>query len=111
MTEIGSSPDRTTFPSFPCRACGNDTNPESSGGGGQVYMTSSFQTQSVPLLHIVASSGLDVSVLFIDTGYHFAETYAFVDAVSRQLGLDVRWIGSSAPHAPLPESGARATCG
>ncbi len=76
--------------------------------GGQVYMTSSFQTQSVPLLHVVASNGLDVEVLFIDTGYHFAETYGFVDALSRRFGIDVRWIGSSAQHAALPDGGARA---
>ncbi|PIQ63841.1 MAG: phosphoadenylyl-sulfate reductase [Bacteroidetes bacterium CG12_big_fil_rev_8_21_14_0_65_60_17] len=76
--------------------------------GGQVYMTSSFQTQSVPLLHIVASLGSPVQVLFIDTGYHFAETYGFVGQLERLLGLDVRWIGSSAQHAALSSAGARA---
>lgn len=53
-------------------------------------MTSSFQTQSVPLLGIVAQVIPDLPILFLDTGYHFPETLAFRDDLMRRWGLNVR---------------------
>lgn len=58
--------------------------------GPEVALTSSFQTQSVPLLHIVSRVAPGMPVLFLDTGYHFPETLTFRDRLAREWGLDVR---------------------
>ena len=50
-----------------------------------VYLTSSFQTQSVPLLHMVSQLAKDaVQVVVIDTGFLFPETYLFAHALTEQ---------------------------
>ena len=56
---------------------------------GEIAMSSSFQTQSVPLLHMVSSSYPQLPILFIDTGYHFPETIAFRDRLVDSLGLNL----------------------
>lgn len=62
--------------------------------GPEVGVTSSFQTQSVPLLHMVATAVPEMPVLFLDTGFHFPETLAFRDRLVRELGLEVRVLAS-----------------
>ena len=61
--------------------------------GKKIFVTSSFQTQSIPLLHILSSSGIPVDVLFINTGFHFPETISFKNKIVEKFGLrliDVR---------------------
>ncbi len=55
--------------------------------GKKIFVTSSFQTHSIPLLHILSQSGVPVDVLFINTGFHFPETLAFRDEVVELLKL------------------------
>ena len=55
----------------------------------KLAITSSFQTQSVPLLHLVSRICPNVPVLFLDTGFHFPETLAFRNRLARQLGLNI----------------------
>lgn len=52
--------------------------------------TSSFQTQSVALLHLISVVRPDLPVIFLDTGYHFPETLAYRDQLVAQLGLALR---------------------
>ena len=52
-------------------------------------VTSSFQTECVALVHLAIAERPDIPVLFLDTGYHFAETYAYRDEMSRRLGLNL----------------------
>ncbi|MEM1261173.1 MAG: phosphoadenylyl-sulfate reductase [Pseudomonadota bacterium] len=52
-------------------------------------LTSSFGAQAAVMLHLVSRERPDIPVLFIDTGYLFAETYAFVDALTEQLELNL----------------------
>lgn len=59
-----------------------------------VYMTSSFQTQSVPLLHIISKHFNWVKVVFIDTGYLFADTYFFKQELEEMLKLDIITVSS-----------------
>jgi phosphoadenosine phosphosulfate reductase len=54
-----------------------------------VALSSSFQTQSVPLLHLVSLICPQMPILFIDTGFHFLETLAFRDELQTRLGLKV----------------------
>lgn len=57
--------------------------------GPDVAMSSSFQTQSVPLLHIVSRVAPEVPVIFLDTGYHFPETISFRDRLVEEWGLNL----------------------
>lgn len=63
--------------------------------GKNIYATSSFQTQSIPLLHLLNSYCDDIEVLFIDTGFLFPETYEFKDLLVKKLNLKVRTIKPS----------------
>jgi phosphoadenosine phosphosulfate reductase len=57
--------------------------------GQRLFATSSFQTQSVPLLHILGTHFPEVAILFIDTGFLFPETYAFKEKLQAEFGLHV----------------------
>lgn len=54
-----------------------------------IFTTSSFQTHSIPLLHILSRIDRTIPVYFINTGYHFPETLEFRDMVTDQLGLNM----------------------
>lgn len=74
--------------------------------GLSMFVTSSFQTHSLPLLHIVSGLDLSIPVFFLDTGFHFPETRRFRDKVSAWLGLNLVNLES-----PLPKSGQRDLAG
>lgn len=57
--------------------------------GERIAATSSFQTQSVPLLHLISQTVPQMPVLFIDTGFHFGDTLAFRDSLQKQLKLNI----------------------
>ena len=54
-----------------------------------IVASSSFQTQSVPLLHIISRVCPELPVLFVDTGYHFPQTLAFRDDLRVRYHLNV----------------------
>src|SRR5579884_3993483 len=56
---------------------------------GPVCVTCSFQTECVALVHMVTRQQPDIPVLFLDTGYHFPETYAYRDRISALLRLNL----------------------
>ena len=60
--------------------------------GKRIFITSSFQTHSIPLLHIIKGSNVPVDFYFINTGFHFAETLVFRDQIANQLNLEVKNI-------------------
>lgn len=61
----------------------------------RVIMTSSFQTQSVPLLHLVSTHFPSTQICFLDTGFHFPQTYAFKDQLKTEFGLQLIELRSS----------------
>ncbi len=67
--------------------------------GMQVFMTSSFQTHSIPLLHIISQIDASIPIYFLDTGYHFPETLTFRDEVSKMLNLNLKVVKSSIPKS------------
>ena len=56
---------------------------------GAHVLSSSFGMQAAVMLHLVTRAAPDTPVVFIDTGYHFAETYRFVDRLVERLGLNL----------------------
>ncbi|GAB4418809.1 MAG: phosphoadenylyl-sulfate reductase [Anaerolineales bacterium] len=55
----------------------------------QIAMSSSFQTQSMPLLHMVTRVRRDVLIFFLDTGYHFWDTLTFRERIASEWKLNV----------------------
>ncbi len=52
-----------------------------------VCLTSSFQAEDMAVLHILRKRIPDVPVLFLDTGYHFAQTYEYRDRMAKEWSL------------------------
>lgn len=65
----------------------------------RLIVTSSFQTHSIPLLHMVSRIAPDIEVIFLDTGFHFEESLAFRDRVAKQLDLRIRNVRCEIGHA------------
>jgi phosphoadenylyl-sulfate reductase (thioredoxin) len=54
-----------------------------------IAVSTSFQTQSMPLLHMVTQVMPDIRILFLDTGYHFWETLTFRERIQHEWQLNV----------------------
>jgi phosphoadenosine phosphosulfate reductase len=65
--------------------------------GTDVAMSSSFQQQSLALLHIVSRVAPSLPIFFVNTGHHFAETLAFQQDITRRLWLNVIELCSEMP--------------
>jgi len=55
----------------------------------QIALSSSFQTQSVPLLHMASQIRRDILIFFLDTGYHFWETSLFREQLASHWHLNI----------------------
>ena len=55
----------------------------------EIAMSSSFQTQSMPLLHMVTHIKHDLPIFFLDTGYHFWETSTFREKIASEWKINV----------------------
>ena len=58
--------------------------------GDDILLTTSFGVQAAVMLHLVSRERPGVRVVFIDTGFHFQETYRFADALEQRLDIDLR---------------------
>jgi len=54
-----------------------------------IAMSSSFQTQSLPLLHMVSRLYPAIRIFFLNTGYHFWDTLIFREQLAREWNLNV----------------------
>lgn len=63
--------------------------------GLKLFITSSFQTHSIPLLHIVSQIDKSIPVMFINTGYLFPDTLNFRDEVVNLLDLKLENVSSN----------------
>ncbi len=52
-------------------------------------LSSSFQTQSVPLLHMVKEAKADMPIFFLDTGMHFWDTLFFREHLEQIWNLNI----------------------
>jgi phosphoadenosine phosphosulfate reductase len=67
---------------------------------GRVCITCSFQAEDMAVLDMLRSRVPDVPVLFLDTGYHFQETYAYRDRMAAKWKLNLRNL---MPAMTVPE--------
>ena len=75
--------------------------------GKRMFLTSSFQTHSIPLLDIVSKSGVKIPIYCLNTGFLFPETLAFRDELAEKLALDIRTISSSQSRHQQKDSSGR----
>lgn len=52
-------------------------------------LTCSFQAEDLIVLHLLRKRLPRVPVLFLETGYHFSETYQFRDRIAAEWGLNL----------------------
>lgn len=57
--------------------------------GCNACITNSFQIEDMTVLHLLLQLAPTIPVLFLDTGYHFAETYAYRDRMVQQWKLNL----------------------
>ena len=55
----------------------------------RIAIASAFQTEGTITIHMATSIMPDVPILFLETGYQFAETLAFKEQLTDHLGLNV----------------------
>lgn len=55
----------------------------------RVALASAFQAEGTCVIHMAARIRPDIPVLFLETGFHFAETLAFKQRLTEQLSLNV----------------------
>src|SRR5258708_12688124 len=58
-------------------------------GSKNVCLTCSFQAAGMVMAHLLRKRLPDLPVLFLDTGYHFPQTYEYRDRMARQWSLNI----------------------
>src|ERR1700761_5230128 len=58
-------------------------------GNGDVCLTCSFQAEDVLLTKLALELDPRIPVLFLETGYHFRETYEYRDRIAREWNLNL----------------------
>jgi len=72
-------------------------------GRGDVCLTCSFQAEDVLLTKLAIELDANIPILFLDTGYHFAETYAYRDRIAKEWRLN---LINLLPEKTVPEQEA-----
>ena len=65
--------------------------------GKSLFTTSSFQSHSLVLVHILSQIDKSIPVYFINTGYHFPETVKFRDYITSLYDLNTIDLKSDVP--------------
>jgi phosphoadenosine phosphosulfate reductase len=76
--------------------------------GGRLKMTASFADTT--LIDIATSVAPDIEVIFLDTGFHFAETLNTVRRAMERYSLNLTVLRPSADAADVWEHGSDACC-
>ena len=58
-------------------------------GSGDVCLTCSFQAEDVLLTKLAVALDPSIPILFLDTGYHFRETYEYRDRIASEWRLNL----------------------
>lgn len=66
--------------------------------GEDMAATSSFQTQSVPLLHMISLCIPGIPIYFLETGFHFPETLRFLDDLQKRFNLNIQLVEPRMGH-------------
>jgi len=72
--------------------------------GLKMFSTSSFQPQSIALLHIIGQIDNSIPIYFLNTGYHFPETLLYKRQFTEKYNLNVIDLFSSVPKIQQRDS-------
>lgn len=64
-----------------------------------MFTTSSFQTHSTVLLHILSRIDKSIPIYFLNTGFHFPETISYKNDIAELFGLQVTDLFSNTPKS------------
>jgi phosphoadenosine phosphosulfate reductase len=88
--------------------------------GSDLVMTSSFGAESALLIHMAVEQVPDIRVIFINTGYLFPETHAFMETLRHRFNLNVwtyrtrndpiAWLRTAGEENPTWRKGVDACC-
>ncbi|MBC8047957.1 MAG: phosphoadenylyl-sulfate reductase, partial [Fimbriimonadaceae bacterium] len=67
--------------------------------GKSLFTSSSFQTHSTVLLHIISKIDNTIPVYFLNTGFHFPETIQYKEQITKLFSLSTVDLFSSAPKS------------
>jgi phosphoadenosine phosphosulfate reductase len=73
-------------------------------GLARIAIASAFQAEGTCVMHMATACRPDVPVLFLETGFHFAETIAFKERLTERLGLRV--VDVVGEHTPQTQADA-----
>ena len=59
------------------------------GDRKKICITCSFQAEGMIVLHLLRKAIPEIPVLFLDTGYHFPQTYEYRDRIAREWQLNL----------------------
>jgi phosphoadenosine phosphosulfate reductase len=68
----------------------------------KVFASSSFQTHSIPMLHIISRLDNSIPIYFLNTGFHFPETLAYRDQIGEEFNLQIMDL-----HSPITKLNQR----
>jgi phosphoadenosine phosphosulfate reductase len=66
--------------------------------GKLLFASSSFQTHSIPMLHLISLVDKSIPVFFLNTGYLYPQTIEYKDQVAEQFGLRIIDLKSGTPR-------------
>lgn len=69
--------------------------------GLKIFASSSFQTHSIPMLHIISQIDKTIPIYFLDTGFHFPETISYRNLISEKYQLKL--IALESPISKLQQ--------
>lgn len=75
--------------------------------GLTTFVSSSFQSHSLPLLHIISRFQPETPVYFLNTGFHFPETMAFRHVIADLMGLNIIDVSSPVSKAGQRDEGGK----
>ncbi len=65
----------------------------------RLFTSSSFQTHSTVMLHIIAQTDPSIPVFFLNTGFHFPETIQYKNQITRLFGLNTIDLRAATPKS------------
>jgi phosphoadenosine phosphosulfate reductase len=80
------------------------------GSAKRPCLTCSFQAEDMVVLHMLRERQPDLPVLFLDTVHHFAQTYAYRDAIAEKWRLNLINLRAAEPAPGLWQTSTDACC-
>lgn len=75
--------------------------------GKKMFASSSFQTHSIPMLHMISQIDKSIPVVFLNTGFLFPQTIAYKDLIADIYGLEVITVASATPRSMQKDNAGR----